>query len=265
MNRVVKKVSITRLGEGVDRGFLQPQPMARTLAAVKEYAEDAERYGVIPRAFATSAVRDAENRGEFCGMVKEGAGIDIEVIDGDKEAELDFIGASALFPKDESKLVLDIGGGSTEFIKGMQNISDKFSLNMGSVRFTERFISAGNLAGLCEEVEDMLKPHIKDIISAKRIVGIGGTITSLASVDIGLEEYDESMVQGYFLPATHINAMRRRFCSASPDEMKEIKGLQRGREDIILAGTAILEESLDMLKADGICVSDWDNLEGYLL
>lgn len=265
LERILKRVTITRLGEGVDNGFLRSEPMARTLNVIREYANEAERYGITPKAFATSAVRDAKNQNEFCLMVKEATGIDIEVIDGDVEAELGFIGASALFPKDELKLVIDIGGGSTEFIKGRETILNKFSLNMGSVRFTERFTNTDNLLGLYEEVENLLRPHIKNVMDAVRIVGIGGTITSLAAVDMRLEEYDESKVQGYFLATDHIMEMKQRLYNASPDELKSIKGLQKGREDIILAGTAILEKTLDMLKADGMYVSDWDNLEGYLL
>lgn len=265
LQRVLKRVAITRLGEDLDSGFLRPEPMERTLNVIKEYVNEAEGYGIIPRAFATSAVRDAKNQKEFCGMVKEAAGIDIEVIDGCTEAELGFIGASALFPKDELKLVVDIGGGSTEFMKGRRDILSRFSLNMGSVRFTERFTATGNLPGLYEATEKLLNPFLNKIKGADRMIGIGGTITSLAAVSMKLDVYEEAKVQGYYSDIREIRRLRELFCVTSAEEMKKVKGLQRGREDIILAGTAILEKILDMLKADGIYVSDWDNLEGYLL
>ncbi|MDI6600296.1 MAG: Ppx/GppA phosphatase family protein [Thermoanaerobacteraceae bacterium] len=263
--RILKRVAITRIGEGVDRGFLKDEAMERTLKVIKEYADEAKGYGCDPRAFGTSAVRDAKNKEEFLRLVKDATGVGIDVIDGDTEAELGFIGASALFPQDEIKLVVDIGGGSTEFIKGRGDILNKFSLGMGSVRFTERFIINDNMYGLYKEVENLLKPHLGDIKDAVRIIGIGGTITSLAAVSMELDEYDESKVQGYYLKTVDIKKIRHKFYEMSPDEMRRVKGLQRGREDIILAGTAILEKCLDLLKADGIYVSDWDNLEGYLL
>ncbi len=265
MRRVFKRVDITRLGEGVGKGLLQPEPMVRTANKIALYVDEAKEYGTIPEAFATSAVRDAENRTEFCNMVKQRAGIDVEVIDGDTEAKLDFTGATALFSKEVPKLVIDIGGGSTEFIKGGETVNNKFSLNMGSVRFTERFVSAGDLAGLYKETENMLGPHLSDIIGTGEIIGIGGTITGLAAIDIGLEEYDASKIQGYFLGAGNIKKMRQWFSMASSEEIRSLKGMQKGREDIILAGTAILEKSLDMLNAGGIYVSDWDSLEGYLI
>lgn len=265
LRRILKKVTITRLGEGVDSGFLRPEPMARTVNVINEYVNEAKVYGIIPRAFATSAVRDAKNQKEFCNMIRKATGIDVEVIGGDTEAELGFIGASALFPKDEMKLVIDIGGGSTEFIKGRHDILCKFSLDMGSVRFTERFTAAGNLSGLYEATVNLLNPFLNEIKDATRMIGIGGTITNLAAVSMELDAYDESKVQGYYLDINEIKRIRELFCVMPAKEMEKVKGLQKGREDIILAGTAILEKILDLLETNGIYVSDWDNLEGYLL
>lgn len=263
--RILKRVSITRLGQGVDSGFLREEAMKRTLNVIKGYVSEARNYGCSVMAYATSAVRSAQNKDEFLRMVKDETSIWVDVIDGETEAEIGFIGASALFPDDELKLVIDIGGGSTEFIKGRNNILNKFSLDMGSVRFTERFIVVDNICGLYKKVEDLLRPHLDDIKGAERIIGIGGTITNLAAVSMELDEYDESRVQGYYLRVEKIKEIRQKFCEISPDEMRNVKGLQKGREDIILAGTAILEKCLDLLESDGIYVSDWDNLEGYIL
>ncbi|RKD20927.1 exopolyphosphatase / guanosine-5'-triphosphate,3'-diphosphate pyrophosphatase [Caminicella sporogenes DSM 14501] len=270
-----KELIMTRLGEGVGKTKkLSEKAIDRSIDALKVFKEIAIKEGISDiRAIATSAVRDAVNKEEFVKRAREEVKINIEVIDGDMEAQLGFKGVVHGIDKcDKDILVIDIGGGSTEFIIGNINgIKFKTSLNVGAVRMTDKHISTDPISDI--EFEN-LKKDIKGIISKvlkaireydiKRIIGIGGTVTTLAAIDRKLEIYDSNLIHNYEIKIKKVEEMVDLFKRTNNEERKNLKGLQPKRADIILAGAVILYEILVSLGVDKITISDYDNLEGYI-
>ncbi|SHK21744.1 Ppx/GppA phosphatase family protein [Paramaledivibacter caminithermalis] len=270
-----KNIEMTRIGEGVDRTkMLSQAAIARSIAALKKLKDEAVKEGVKSiNAIATSAVRDALNKDEFIRIAKDKLDLDIRVISGEEEAELGFMGVINGIKKDvKDLLVIDIGGGSTEFIFG-NNKGIKYlrSLNVGAVRMTDKHITNDPITDY--EIHN-LKTDIKNIISEItnkinefRIVeaaGIGGTVTTLAAISQGLEIYDRDKVHNYELKIEEIRDMIYMFKNLKNSERKKIKGLQPKRADIILAGSIILFEILTALNLKRIRISEFDNLEGFI-
>ncbi|QSZ27565.1 Ppx/GppA family phosphatase [Aceticella autotrophica] len=268
--KIKKEVKTTRIGEGLAKnGRLSSDAIKRSIEAIKTYMEDAKKFNVdMIYAFATSAIRDAKNADVFIDELSN-IGIDFDVIDGEKESLYGYLGALRGLNKD-SGLVIDIGGGSTEFAyKGKGLTANSFDI--GAVRLTEKFIK--NDPPTLEEynsirnyIIDMLSTFINNIKRVpENIIGIGGTITSLAAVSQELKIYSSDKVHGYILNRTEIKRLLDIFMSKNKDERKMIFGLQEGRADIIIAGTVILLTSLELLNISSITVSEWDNLEGYII
>jgi exopolyphosphatase/guanosine-5'-triphosphate,3'-diphosphate pyrophosphatase len=256
-----KQLDSTRLGEGLALfGKLSPDAMERSAEAVKRFKEQAEREGAQKVfAFATAAVRSATNGGEFVALTKELAHIDVDVISGEEEAA---IGLSGALGQDDGGII-DIGGGSTELtlrVGGMPVYSR--SLDIGAVR----------LFDLCGRKKTLLQTTIESKIAeygkvdhTVPVYGIGGTITSLAAVALGLKKYDPIKVQDFVLDKNAVVLLTDRLFSMTAEEIVNTTCLPFRRAEIIAGGALLLSRLMDYLRLDRITVSERDNLEGYLL
>ena len=266
---LVKDVEIVKLGEGVNKTHnLNPKAIKRTLDCLKKYKEKASSYGVENiRAFATSAVRDAENREIFLQEVSK-LGIKIECISGKTEATLNFLGNSLVF-KDRI-LVVDIGGGSTEFTLGKDKTIDFIqSINIGAVRATEKFFSDNDYSEeKIEKCKAWIRKNLEILKTIKdrdfKLIGVAGTATTQISVRDKMEIYDSSKVHMATLTLDELKENLSLFLSKNFEERKKIVGLEEKRADVIIAGTLILLTILEELNQDKIIISESDNLSGAI-
>jgi exopolyphosphatase/guanosine-5'-triphosphate,3'-diphosphate pyrophosphatase len=244
---------ITRLGEGVDaRGRLLPLPIARVRNVLSDYRRTAESLGAERTLLvATSAVRDAENGEAFLGEIEWSYGFATRLLSGDDEAELTRRGVGDL---DAGTLLVDIGGGSTELVLG----DFHKSLAMGSSRFTERHGENGAALGAAAR---QLLPEL----DPEEAVGVAATITSLAALDLGLEDYDRERVHGHLLTRDGARAQLERLSAMPLDERRQLPGLDPERAPVIVAGAAILVAILDAYGLESIRVSERDLLDGAAL
>ena len=266
-----KYVNTTRIGQGVDEnGFITEEAMERNINALKEYHDKCLDYGCEKiYCMGTSALRDSKNRSEFIKRAKDEAGIDVNVVDGEIEAKLGFSGVTNGIDKEGDILVIDIGGGSTEFIFGnKEGIERNVSINIGALRLTEKYLSEGYSDSAFSDMREFINEQIKDIVSylnekeIECVCGIGGTITSLSAVNQNLEIYSMEKVHGSVITREEVQKMMDKFVSCSDEERKHINGLQPKRADIIAAGTEILICIMDNLSKKDVVVSEYDNLEG---
>lgn len=266
-----KYVNTTRIGQGVDEnGFITEEAMERNINALKEYHDKCLDYGCEKiYCMGTSALRDSKNRSEFIKRAKEEAGIDVNVVDGEIEAKLGFSGVTNGIDKEGDILVIDIGGGSTEFIFGnKEGIERNVSINIGALRLTEKYLSEGYSDSAFSDMRKFINEQIKDIVAYLNekeigcVCGIGGTITSLSAVNQNLEVYSMEKVHGSVITREEVQKMMDKFVSCSDEERKHINGLQPKRADIIAAGTEILICIMDNLSKKEVVVSEYDNLEG---
>ncbi|MDI6705086.1 MAG: Ppx/GppA phosphatase family protein [Bacillota bacterium] len=267
----LKEILTTRLGKGVDRDRrLSSQAINNTLDAIRKFRDRAISLGAgNVLVIATSAVRDAVNGETFMQEVKKLA-VRTKILTGNEEAELGFLGACLGIGNIEGKvLLIDIGGGSTELVLGSGNaIHYMTSLDIGAVRLTEKFGNS-NTASRCQldSISDFVKKQLSGMEfpnnqEIARMVGIGGTITSLAAIDQKLEIYDRNAVHGYVLQKEQIDRILELMLCLTLEERQKIPGLQRERADIIVAGIIILKCVMEYFAQHEIHVSEWDNLEG---
>jgi exopolyphosphatase / guanosine-5'-triphosphate,3'-diphosphate pyrophosphatase len=256
VREVERGLQITRLGEGVDeRHRLLPLPVARVRNVLSDFRRTAERLGAERTlAVATSAVRDADNGEAFLGEVEWSYGFATRLLSGDEEAATTFRGVTAGRELEPGTLIVDIGGGSTELITAEGHLS----LDVGCVRLTERFGDDADAAGA--HVAGLL-PRLE----ARSAIGVAGTITSLAALDLGLVEYDPERVHGHVLTAAAVDAQLARLAGLAPDERRRVPGLDPERAPVIVAGAAILREVLRRYRLDRIEVSEHDLLHGVAL
>ncbi len=271
-----KQLEMTRIGEGVNEtGRLSPAAIERSLDALRVFHEQAKAYGSEHiYAMATSAVRDASNRAEFLLRAEREVGLTIDVLSGEEEAEVGYLGVLAGQGDFEGNiLVIDVGGGSTELIVGdKRHILFGHSIDMGAVRMTGKHIkkdppSNGEINAVRKDIRGLVRPMV-DIIeqgAPVRAVGIGGTATTLGAIQLKMEIYDRARIQKCVVDLSSIEGMVKRFKSMPLDQRREIQGLQPKRADIILSGAMIIEEVLTAVGIDQLHISDWDNLEGYLM
>jgi exopolyphosphatase/guanosine-5'-triphosphate,3'-diphosphate pyrophosphatase len=262
IDEVHRETRITRLGEGVDaRHRLLPVPITRVRNALTDYRRTLERLGAERMlAVATSAVRDAENGEAFLGEVEWSYGFTTRLLSGDEEAELTRRGVD---PK-PGTLVVDIGGGSTELIV------DDFhtSLDIGSVRYTERFVHTdppdpAELDEISRAVHTALEDHVQ--VKAQSAIGVAGTVTTLAALDLGLEQYDRQRVHGHRLTTAAARAQLARLAALPLHERRELPAIEPDRAPVIVAGAVILVSILDHFGLDAIEVSERDILDGIAL
>ena len=244
---------ITRLGEGVAaRQKLLPVPIARVRNVLSDYRRTAEALGAERTLLvATSAVRDAENGEAFLGEIEWSYGFVTRLLSGDEEAELTRRGVGELGP---ATLLVDIGGGSTELVLGDFHTS----LSLGSVRFTERH---GDDAAASVDAARGLLPDLRP----EDAVGVASTITTLAALDLGLEEYDRERVHGHVLTRDGAFAQLERLSALPLEERRRVPALDPERAPVIVAGAAILVGILDAYGLEAIRVSERDLLDGAAL
>jgi exopolyphosphatase/guanosine-5'-triphosphate,3'-diphosphate pyrophosphatase len=247
---------ITRLGEGVDtRRKLLPLAIARVRNVLGEYRRKLEHLGAERTlAVATSAVRDADNGEAFLGEIEWSYGFTTRLLSGDEEARLTCRGVASGRSLERGTLIVDIGGGSTEVILG----DERASLDLGSVRLTERFGEDTDAAGAF--VRDLLPDW-----PVEAAIGVAGTVTSLAALDLGLVDYDPERVHGHVLTAPAVDEQLRRLAALTLEKRRRVPGLDPERAPVIVAGAAILRELLRRYGLGSIEASEHDLLHGVAL
>lgn len=273
---------ITRLGQGVDRSRgLAPEAIERTVAVLREYREVIDRFGVdltSIRMAATSASRDAANREGFFAAAEEAVGVRPELLTGDEEARLSFSGATSdLDPALGPFLVFDLGGGSTEFVYGTTGaegaIEGARSTDFGCVRLTERFLTTDPPApedltaaiSYAEAWLDDVLMAIPQLGEAKTVVGLAGTVSTVAAVEIGLAEYDRDQIHHFVLTKAAAEDVFRTLATESRSDRVHNPGLEEARADVIVGGCCALVAIFRRLGLDEVLVSEADILDGLAL
>lgn len=271
-----REMRITGLGRGVDAtGVLSGDGIERVRIALEEFRQMMDRYELAGvRMTATSAARDASNRSVFFDMCEDVVGVVPELISGEEEAALSFLGATAdLDPSDGPFLVFDIGGGSTEFAFGSSRMEGGMSTDMGSVRFFDRYIESDPPRP--EELVACLsvaEAHIDDVVrelpmvlGARQLVGLAGTVSTAAAVEIGLAEYDRDQIHHFRLGRAAIEDVYRTLVTEARADRLHNPGLEPGRVDTIVGGMCILVRIVRYFDADDVLVSESDILDGLIL
>jgi exopolyphosphatase/guanosine-5'-triphosphate,3'-diphosphate pyrophosphatase len=268
LRELARRLTITRLGEGVDeRHLLLPVPIARVRNCLADYRRELEGLGATRTlAIATSAVRDAENGEAFLGEIEWSYGFKTRLLEGEEEAALMYAGVLAGREAFGDVLVVDIGGGSTELVLGSADgPRASTSLDIGCVRLTERFLRSDpptgpELAAAATYVRGLLPEY-----SASHLIGVAGTVTTLAALDLGLTEYDPDRTHGHRIPLGSVQRDLSRLASMTLAERTEVPGIEPGRAAVIVAGTVILREVLDRYGFAEIEASERDILDGAAL
>ncbi|MDX6516883.1 MAG: exopolyphosphatase / guanosine-5-triphosphate,3-diphosphate pyrophosphatase [Gaiellaceae bacterium] len=269
-----RRTTITRLGEGVDeRRRLLPAPIARVRNCLVDYRREAEQLGA-ERALliATSAVRDAENGEAFLGEIEWSYGFTTRLLSGDEEALLTFRGVTGGEPPESPLLVVDVGGGSTELVVGdASGVRFHQSFDVGSVRMTERFLAGDpptadeleRCAAAVREAFASVPPELRSL--PEQAIGVAGTVTTLAALDLELAEYDPGRVHGHRIGRAAIEAQLQRLAALPLAERRTVTGLEPERAPVILGGIAIVLEALRLFGLDTLGVSEHDILDGAAL
>lgn len=270
-----RRMTIVRLGQGVDKtGRLAPEALDRTFAACREYAEVIKSHGAERIRFvATSASRDAENRDDFVRGVLDILGVEPEVISGDQEAEFSFTGATKeLAGSDhlaEPYLVVDIGGGSTEFVVGDDHVRAARSVDIGCVRLTERHIRSdppapAELDAVRADIEAALDlaERTVPIRDAGTLVGLAGSVTTVSAIALGLDAYDSAAIHHSRVSYEQVAEIVGRLSRATHDERAAIPVMHPGRVDVIVSGALVLLSIMDRTGAREVVVSEHDILDG---
>ena len=272
---VERLMTITRLGQGVDEtGTLSTDAIDRTVAALTGYRQVMDRHGVDRvRMTATSAARDATNRDGFFDRAEAAVGARPELLGGEEEGRLSFIGATAeLDAADGPFLVADIGGGSTELAVGSDRCEDARSMDVGCVRLTEQFLHHDpplpeELTAALSVVEVWLDDVVREVpalLDARRFVGLAGTVATVAAVEIGLDEYDRDRIHHFVLTRAAIEDVFRTLATESLDDRRWNPGLEPGRVDVIVGGCCALVAIMRYFDFDECLVSEADILDGLV-
>jgi exopolyphosphatase/guanosine-5'-triphosphate,3'-diphosphate pyrophosphatase len=268
----VDRAEVTRLGEGLaERGQLGTEPIARTadaIAAMVEEARAADAAEII--AVGTAGMRMASNADDLVAAVRDRSGVEIEVISGDEESRLGYLAAVSALPDASGALtVFETGGGSSQFTFGHgREVEDRFSVDVGAARFTDRFgLDAPVSADVVDEVRRAAASELGQIAGRPApdvVVGMGGAVTNIAAVERALVEYDPEAVQGSVLGREAVERQIERYRTLPADERRQIPGLQPGRAEVILAGACIVATVLELLQRDSLMVSDRGLRHGLL-
>ncbi|MDF0371839.1 MULTISPECIES: Ppx/GppA phosphatase family protein [Streptomyces] len=275
-----RRMRIVRLGQGVDRtGRLAPEALERTFDACRDYAAAIKELGAERIRFvATSASRDAENSDTFVRGVREILGVEPEVVTGDLEAQLSFDGATKeLVGADHLEkpyLVVDIGGGSTEFVVGDDRVRAARSVDIGCVRMTERHLvldgavvdppTPDRIAAIRADVAaalDLVEETVP-ISSAATLVGLAGTVTTVAAMALGLEEYDSEAIHHSRVSVERVRELTERLLASTHEERAAIPAMHPGRVDVIASGALVLLAVMERAGAREVVVSEHDILDG---
>ena len=269
---VVRTMEIVRLGQGVDQNkSFHPDAITRTLSAVEKFAQLIASKGVEKIRFcATSATRDASNRELFTNGVKKILGVEVEVIPGEQEAALSFIGATKeLSQSDGPFLVVDIGGGSTEFVFGSEKVEFAKSVNIGCVRMSERHLNLQppTMAQIAEAIIDIdlaitQAAKVVPISQAKSLVAVAGTATTVAAAALKLAEYDRYLIHLSRISAPAVHQVAAMFQSLNKDQITALGYMHPGRVDVITAGALVLSRIMAATGASEFIASESDILDG---
>jgi exopolyphosphatase/guanosine-5'-triphosphate,3'-diphosphate pyrophosphatase len=269
---VLRTMEIVRLGQGVDQNkSFHPDAIARTLSAVEKFAQLIASKSVEKIRFcATSATRDAGNRELFTNGVKKILGVEVEVIPGEQEAALSFIGATKeLSQSDGPFLVVDIGGGSTEFVFGSEKVEFAKSVNIGCVRMSERHLNLQppTMAQIAEAIIDIdlaitQAAKVVPISQAKSLVAVAGTATTVAAAALKLAEYDRYLIHLSRISAPSVHQVAAMFQSMNKDQIAALGYMHPGRVDVITAGAVVLSRIMAATGASEFIASESDILDG---
>jgi exopolyphosphatase / guanosine-5'-triphosphate,3'-diphosphate pyrophosphatase len=275
---VDRRMEIVRLGQGVDRtGQLAPEALARTMAVLRDYADEIARSGAqAVRMVATSATRDASNSAEFVRQVKEVLGVAPEVLTGDQEAMLSFTGATAELDPSRTPgpfLVTDIGGGSTEFVLGPAGLSGppaaEISVNIGCVRLTERHLhgdppTAAQIAAATADIDGALETVSMAVPAeqAATLVGLAGSVTTVAAIALGLDAYDPARIHHARVPAAAVHAVTTHLLAQTRAARATIGVMHPGRVDVIGGGALVLDRIMTRFGFTEVLASEHDILDG---
>jgi exopolyphosphatase/guanosine-5'-triphosphate,3'-diphosphate pyrophosphatase len=269
LEEVERRLTITRLGEGVDeRRRLLPVPIARVRNTLAEYRRELEALGATRTlAIGTSAIRDAENGEAFLGEIEWSYGFETLLLDGDEEAALMLRGVGAGWDAPlDGALVIDIGGGSTELVQAANGVKPlAVSLDIGCVRVTERFLASDPPT---RHELDEAAVYVRSLLPARdprAAIGVAGTVTTLATLDLGLDEYDPERTHGHRIPADSVERELERLAAMTTEERARVPGIEPGRAPVIVAGVLILREILRAYDLDEVEVSERDILHGAAL
>jgi exopolyphosphatase/guanosine-5'-triphosphate,3'-diphosphate pyrophosphatase len=267
--------TITRLGQGVDAtGRLDPAAIERTVEALRRYKVSLDQHGVeAVRMTATSAARDASNSDELFNAAEAVVGVRPELISGEEEGQLSFAGATAeLDPADGPFLVVDIGGGSTELIVGTAAVEAVRSLDMGCVRITEKHLASdppapeelsNALAEITDELDEVLR-LVPAMRAARTVVGLAGTVTTVAAVELGLLEWDRDAIHHFRLTRAAAEDVFRTLATETLADRLYNPGLEAARADVIVGGCCVLVALFRILGLDELLVSEADILDGLV-
>ncbi len=269
---IARDMEIVRLGQGVDKtGQFDLTAIERTLAATAKFADVIRQKGVEKIRFcATSATRDAKNRALFIDGVRNILGIEPEVIPGTEEAALSFMGATKeLLPADGPFLVVDIGGGSTEFVLGTEKVDAAKSVNIGCVRMSERHLvsqppSLEQVAAAKIDIDAAIEDArtIVDFSRAQTLVAVAGTATTVAAAALGLSEYDRYAIHLSRISAQSVHEVAAMFQSMSREEIADLSYMHPGRVDVITSGSLVLSRVMTLTGASEFVASESDILDG---
>jgi exopolyphosphatase / guanosine-5'-triphosphate,3'-diphosphate pyrophosphatase len=293
-HRITREMTVTRLGAGVDeRGHLDDAALVRTLDTIGAYHRLWVAHGVDGRVriAATSAVRDAADRARFFDGVRELTGVDAEVISGEEEASLSFLGAVRAVEVDAPPAVIDVGGGSTELIVGSHldpestgddaeeqdtPVAGSVSLQLGCVRLTERHLhedppAPEHLAAARElvrtrldEADEVLAGQGAALGEARSLIGVAGTATTLGALHLGLDRYDEDRIHGTRIPAAALHRLTDELTAMTTADRAAFGPVQAGREDVLHGGAIVLDEVLRRYGFPELVVSEADILDGLV-
>ena len=274
---VVREMRVVRLGQDVDRtGRLAPEALERTFGALRDYAVQVRELGAEKvRMCATSATRDAANRDEFVSGCVEILGVEPEVISGGEEAQTSFAGATSTLPRDRFPapyLVVDIGGGSTEFVLGDTSVTQSISVDLGCVRLTERRLrssppTAAEVAAAESDIDALMDrvADTVDVTSAATLVGLAGSVTTVAALALGLPAYDPSTIQHSRVAFADVDRVTSDLLARTPEQRLEYAVMHPGRADVIGAGALILRRLMQHVGSDSVVASESDILDGIAL
>ena len=269
---VVRSMEVVRLGQGVDKSkSFHPDAIKRTLDAVEMFSEVIASKGVERIRFcATSATRDATNRSLFTDGVRGILGVEVEVIPGEEEAMLSFNGATKeLMQSDAPYLVVDIGGGSTEFVFGSNKVENAKSVNIGCVRMSERHFTSqpttmDQVARAIIDIDSAIAQaaSVVPILNAKTLVAVAGTATTVAAAALELKDYDRHLIHLARISADKVHKVSAMFQSMNKDEIANLGYMHPGRVDVITAGSLVLSRVMAATGASEFVASESDILDG---
>jgi exopolyphosphatase/guanosine-5'-triphosphate,3'-diphosphate pyrophosphatase len=269
---IVRQMQVVRLGQGVDvNKAFHPDAIARTLSAVEQYAQQIRNNNVEKIRFcATSASRDATNRDLFIDGVRDILGVEVEVIPGEEEAALSFAGATKeLMQSDAPFLVVDIGGGSTEFVIGSTKVEFAKSVNIGCVRMSERHFTqqpptSAQIYAAISDIDQAIALAARDvpITTAKTLVAVAGTATTIAAAALELESYDRHAIHLARISAEKVFQVAAKLQTLNRDEIAKLGYMHPGRVDVITAGALVLSRVMAATGASQFVASESDILDG---